>query len=42
MSVRADVLHRSKTGYVRRYAEWIFLALAGDLCDAREFDAEVH
>jgi menaquinone-dependent protoporphyrinogen IX oxidase len=36
--VKAAVLYRSKTGSVRRYAEWIAQELAADLLDATQFE----
>ena len=38
MTMHAVVLYRSKTGFVRRYAEWIAEPLVADLADARVFD----
>lgn len=37
--MKTVVVYRSKSGYVRKYAEWIAERLSADLFDARQVDA---
>lgn len=34
------VIYNSKTGYTKKYAEWIAIELDAEICEQRDFNSE--